>query len=256
MDPNKDIRSAIARVKHTSTHSGRKALGLFSLEGTRAVERALRADTPIDLVVTSESFTGQREQDVLHLLKQREISIHILSATVMNELTEGRNYGQIIALSPIPDPPTLPEQGLFVVASDIADPGNVGGMIRTCLAAGADGLIATGASDPWHPKAVRTSMGSIFKLPIYPMEEATLLKLRGKKFATTPLAQTPINQATRDPQRTFVFMGSEAFGLSSELLEAIEFHLRIPMADGVDSFSVNVATGVVLYELLHGSTDS
>ncbi len=172
----------------------------------------------------------------------------------MHDLTAGRDYGQVVALAPLPDQKPLPATGTFVVAVNIADPGNLGGMIRTSLAAGANGLISVGSSDPWHPRAVRTSMGSIFKLPIYRLEESALPELpTGAKIAASTMpSAVALPDLHIDTPARFLFMGSEAFGLSEVLLSQMDRCVRIPMVEGVDSYSVNVATGIVLYQLLHG----
>lgn len=256
MDPKQVNRSMIARVTHTRTRSGREALGLFSLEGTRAVERALRVGVALETVLIGEVIAhaiSGREHQLVQALQAAGVTVHILPQDTMRDLTEGRDYGQIVALAPLPPQMPLPATGTYVVAVNIADPGNLGGMIRTILASGADGLISVGSSDPWHPRAVRTSMGSIFKLPIYRFEESALTALpAGTKIAaSTSPSSTALPDLHVPSQTRFLFIGSEAFGLPEALYRQMDICVRIPMISGVDSYSVNVATGIALYQLLH-----
>lgn len=261
MDPNQAIRSALTRVKQTTTPRGRQAAGCFSLEGTRALERALRADAAIAQVwfgETAANAPDEREQALLQVITDRTIPLTLLPDAVMHDLTDGRKFGACVALAALPDEqPPIPASGVYVVAVDIVDPGNVGGMIRTALAAGADGLITTGTTDPWHPKAVRTSMGSVFKLPIYPLTGEDLREqMRDPDTQVIGLTPEPgalpLQKVRRKGTRTFLCMGSEAYGLPAQLLAEMNTRVKIPMVDVVDSYSVNVATGIALYQLMHG----
>ena len=178
------------------------------------------------------------------------------------ELTEGREAG-LVGLVRIPRSPGLPELApsrgdappVLLVAVDIEDPGNVGALARTALASGALALVGVGITDPWHPRAVRTSMGSVFKLPlpIYDSVAPLLADLRAIKARSlgavtsggTSVRETPFERCPHA-----FFLGSEAFGLSTELTQQLDGTVSIPMASGVDSFSVNAAAAVLLYEFV------
>jgi TrmH family RNA methyltransferase len=137
---------------------------------------------------------------------------------------------------------------------DVVDPGNVGGMMRTAHALGADLLVTVGGSDPYHPRAVRTSMGSIFKLPLVTTTQPALLTaLRAASIQTigtvaeSGIALPAFRQAAGG---TAVFMGSEYFGLPENLANQLDVLVSIPMSSGIDSFSVNAAAAIVLYEIM------
>jgi len=142
-----------------------------------------------------------------------------------------------------------------VVGRDLADPGNTGAVIRSALAAGATGFLAVGNTDPWHPKSVRTSMGSLFALPIRKVEtDAEWLEGLGslgfETFATVCRDGESLPAARPSGNRVAVVMGSEAFGLPEDLIDRMDRRITIPMPEGVDSFSVNAAVAVLAYTLL------
>ena len=249
-------------IQRTATAKGRAASGFFSIEGTRLHERALRANVRPTAVLIAQSVwqnPPKREAVILQQLTAQNIPCHPIPNVEMDKLTQGRQLGGLSGLVPLPAPlhlanwltahpaPTLP------VAVDVVDPGNVGGMIRTAHALGADLFVAVGSSEPYHPRAVRTSMGSIFKLPIVTIELSELLgMLRPYPIQTIgTLAENgvPLPQLTVGGEGTAVFMGGEYWGLPENLLNQLDQRVTIPMAAGIDSFSVNAAAAIVLYEL-------
>ena len=143
---------------------------------------------------------------------------------------------------------------LLLVGVDLDDPGNVGALIRTALAAGASGFVAVGCCDAFHPRAVRISRGSLFKLPVltYPEVRPLLDDLRDQNVRTIGAVAdggTPLPEARIAAGPLALFVGSEAFGLPGEVGAALAHRLTIPMAEGIDSYSVNAAAAILLYSL-------
>ncbi len=154
--------------------------------------------------------------------------------------------------SPAPPPPRPP--ALFLAAINITDPGNVGALTRTAHAAGATALLVAGASDPFHPRATRISRGSIFRLPVvaYDTAAALLADLRRcgvAAIATDAAGGVALPDLARPDGALAVLMGNEAQGLPPEVAAAVDMCVTIPMPPGVDSYSVNAAAAIVLYEL-------
>jgi TrmH family RNA methyltransferase len=141
---------------------------------------------------------------------------------------------------------------LIVVAHDVQDPGNVGGIMRTAEAAGATAFITTvSTADPLGWKALRGSMGSALRLPIARGEIADVLAaLRTAGIATmalVPRAGRSLFEAdVRKPSA--LILGSEGPGLPEELLRQIDQRITIPMQAPVESLNVGVAAALVLYE--------
>ncbi len=258
-EPWQPIRTMIER---TATAKGRAASGHFSIEGTRLHERALRADICPEAVLVANAVwqnPGERETAVLHHLAQQNIPTHPIPDAEMERLTRGRRLGGLLGLVKLPPPLNLADwlanhpAPTLLVAVDVVDPGNVGGMIRTAHALGADLLVTVGGSDPYHPRAVRTSMGSIFKLPLLtatlPDLLAALHTANIQTVGTVADGGVDLPEFERGVSGTAVFMGSEYFGLPDELISQLDALVTIPMLPGIDSFSVNAAAAIVLYEL-------
>jgi TrmH family RNA methyltransferase len=137
----------------------------------------------------------------------------------------------------------------------VEDPGNVGALTRTALASGAAALVGIGISDPYHPRAVRISMGSVFRLPIllYPKLDGFLDDL--KRFDCMTVAAvstdgTPLPGARFGERAVALLMGCEALGLPPATIAAVDARVTVPMVAQVDSLSVNAAAAVMLYEIL------
>jgi TrmH family RNA methyltransferase len=255
-------QSILAMIQRTATAKGRATSGYFSIEGTRLHERALRADVPLTAVLTTNTTLNNlsaRETAVLQQLAKRNIPFHPIPDDEMAKLTQGRKLGDLIGLVRLPTPPHL-EKWLvanpaptLLVAVDVVDPGNIGGMIRTAHALGAGLFVAVGGSDPYHPRAVRTSMGSLFKLPIVTTSVPALFEaLRPfpiQTIGTVAENGLPLPQLSVGDGGVAIFMGSEYWGLPDALLNQLDQQISIPMTAGIDSFSVNAAAAIVLYEL-------
>ena len=255
-------QSILTLIQRTATAKGRATSGYFSIEGTRLHERALRAEVPLTAVLVAHSIQEQppeREAAVLQQLKSQNIPCYAFPDAEMEALTQGRRLGGFIGLAPLPAPiePTtwlaVNPAPILLVAIDVIDPGNLGGMMRTAHALGAGLFVTVGGSDPYHPRAVRTSMGSIFKLPVLSTTLPVLLKAL-RPFSIQTVGTVADNGVSLPRMKvgdggTAVFMGSEYWGLSDAVLGQLDQRVTIPMAAGIDSFSVNAAAAIVLYEL-------
>ncbi len=142
--------------------------------------------------------------------------------------------------------------GLWVALDRIRDPGNLGAIIRTADAAGAQGIILIGACcDPFSSESVRATMGSIFHVPLARAGEgefvahaaATPARLVGTRLE----AAHDYRQADYRPP-CMVVMGNEQKGLSDGLARACDQLVRIPMAGRAESLNLAVATGLMIYE--------
>jgi RNA methyltransferase, TrmH family len=251
----------VARIRSCATPKGRAVEGACSLEGTRLFERALRAGAKVQAAVTTQAFLddgGERTQALLSELRGAGVALQVVPDAVLAELTDGRSIGALVGLAQLPGCPTLQslaqatEAPRFLAGLGIDDPGNIGALLRTAHAAGASALLTVGACDAFHPKAVRTSMGSVFKLPVLSFENLSDLlgELRDLGISTVGTVSSGGKDWTAsNPPVTgcAVFMGSEAFGLSEEEQAQLDHLVTIPMADGVDSLSVNAAAAVLMY---------
>lgn len=152
----------------------------------------------------------------------------------------------------------LPEmvQGLpgerLLVLDGVQDPGNVGTIMRTADAFGADALVLLpGCADPWSPKVVRSTMGACFRLPVLTCSLQEMTEMLAEK--QVPLYATALREDTQDIRnadlsRAAVVIGSEGRGVSEQVLQVCEMTLKIPMRDRCESLNAAMAAGIVLWE--------
>jgi RNA methyltransferase, TrmH family len=250
-------------VRRVATAKGRATVGAFVVEGPRMLERGLRAGWAPRAVLMAQTIAdADAEGRALALLgEQRGARCHVLPDAELLDLAGGRNAGLLTALFDFPRAPPLSEvldnsagPALLLGVVDVDEPGNVGALIRTALASGAAAAICVGSSDPYHPKAVRTSLGSLFKLPIVRMARAGLLELlRGHGvFSVAAVAKsgTSLDRARWPASSSIaVLVGNEARGLVESLRTDADERVSIDLSAAADSFCVNAAAAVCLYEV-------
>ncbi len=152
-----------------------------------------------------------------------------------------------------PSPADVSGHALWLALEAVRDPGNLGTIIRTAHAVGSSGVALVGASvDPYSREAVRASMGSVFHVPLLRMDLERFLAWAGKwpgDVVGTHLEAREDFRAVSYRAPTLLLMGSEGPGLSPELAAACTRLVKIPMAGGLDSLNLAVATALVLYEV-------
>jgi RNA methyltransferase, TrmH family len=135
----------------------------------------------------------------------------------------------------------LPDVGLALWR--LVDPGNVGALIRSADALGpAFVAVSDGSADPTGPKALRASMGALFRVPLLEFDEA-----RGRRLALVAHGGTPLRDVDLTPPVTFV-LGAEREGLPADVLARCEEHATIPLVAGAESLNVAAAGAIALYE--------
>jgi len=130
----------------------------------------------------------------------------------------------------------------------VADPGNVGTLLRAADAFGAGLALSEGCADPTGPKAVRASMGSLFSIPLSDFDEAS-----GKRVALVPSGGIPLPELDSGDEIVLV-LGAEREGLPPELLDQCEERVSIPQPGGGDSLNVAIAGAIALYELARNTS--
>ena len=153
---------------------------------------------------------------------------------------------------PVTALPAKPEGKRYMVLDGVQDPGNVGTIWRTADAFGCDGLILlSGCADPYSAKTVRSSMGAVFRLPVY---TATAVEMKEALAAAhIPLYGAALRDDTLDARdvdytRSAIAIGSEGRGLTEEMLTLCDRTVRIPMAERCESLNAAIAATVLLWE--------
>jgi RNA methyltransferase, TrmH family len=218
----------------------RREAGLFVVEGMQMLERALDCGwVPEHLLATKPVRIWD------------DVKALIVSEKIMSTLSAQNNPHQVLATFRQRFLPHPAKTGLWLALEDIRDPGNLGTIIRTADAVGADGIILVGEScDAFAQDCVRATTGSIFAVPITKMPTAQFVDFAkawpGECVATSMNAATSYRRSY--PRPTLLLMGSEARGLSQAVLDVSKIRVAIPMREGVESLNVATAAALMLYE--------
>jgi len=247
-------------LRRLTSQKGRKKEGKFILEGTRAVEEALAADWPVEAIFyTRQAAAGEKVRHILAKAKARRINRQEISPVLCWGLADTETPSGIMALVKRFDYQLKDifqnQPSLLVLADGIQDPGNLGTIIRSTDAAGAQGVIITkGTVDLYNPKVIRATMGSFFHLPV--VMAGTLEELRD--FMATFNLQLIAGQqkspklikAVNLTLPTVLAVGNEAYGLSPEVLNLANHAVSIPMPGKAESLNAAIAISIMLYETI------
>lgn len=248
----------LARSLHHRKH--RRAHGMFLVEGIRLLKEAIEVRADLEIIFhCPERLKSDIGFDLLEEARKKGVRVLRVSERVIESISLRDNpqgiIGVVRSFRVDLNEAALSARSCLLWAHEIRDPGNIGTMIRTCDAFGADGFILTGRSaDPFDPKSVRASMGSIFAVPLIlelkPEDVLDFLKGRGfHLLAASPHAERVSTDMTY-PLPLVVMVGNEGEGLPEWLMEMADEKVRIPMVGRADSLNVSVAAGVILYEVL------
>jgi TrmH family RNA methyltransferase len=225
------------------------------LEGPRLIAEALDAGVTIETALVADDPAPADVASLSARLRVAGARVHTASARVVQAAGEVAASQGIAALARRPDLGDLrcldAADLVLLVADGIADPGNLGTMIRTAVAAGATAVAITGAAaDPFLTKTVRATMGAVFRIPLIDLPSSTLasaLAARGVAvFVADPRAQLAYTEAALAPPLAIV-VGNEVGGPDAQWRDAGTM-IRIPLLGPAESLNAAIAAGVLLYE--------
>ena len=234
----------------------RQARGLFLAEGLRTVEEAVASKQVESIFYTA--IEDDRTRAVLEEAAAQQVKLTCVSDAVLKKIADTETPQGIIAVcrmqaTALED--VLASGKMLLVLDRVGDPGNVGTMLRTADAAGIGGLVLLkGSVDIYAPKTVRSSMGSLFHVPVLAgVGESEFIESAhnaGYELLVTCLdGADNLYEADLHGRLAFV-MGNEANGVSAGLLAAADKRVFIPMAGRAESFNVSMAAGIVMFEAL------
>jgi RNA methyltransferase, TrmH family len=238
---------------------------VFVAEGAELLRTALRAGAAIESVyVAPEAEEDPATREACQQALETGARLFILGPGVLERVADTVTPQPVLTILPMidnevagagADGPAATEEPLIVVLVDVRDPGNAGTVLRTADASGIDAVIFSGESvDPYNPKTVRASAGSLFHVPFSvqpdPVALAASFKARGYRTLAT-VARDGDDYAALDwSVPTVLFLGNEAAGLGAEVRQAVGGAVGIPMDGRAESLNVGVACAVLCFEAL------
>jgi TrmH family RNA methyltransferase len=257
------IRSAAnplpKRMRALADRRIRRREQAFVVEGVAPVWQAVDAGAAIEvLVVCPELLAGSPAQALVDEQAAAGVRVARLSRELFTRISDREGPSGLAAIVRAPasalERLSVHEHGFFVAAHEMANPGNLGTLIRTAEGLGADGVLVVGnGADPLSPQAVKASMGSLFHLPVVTLPDldaffrwaadARVRTVTSSARATTPLADADLTRPLA------LLLGAERTGLPTAALERSDVQVSIPMIGRATSFNVAVAAGILMYEV-------
>ena len=228
----------IKEIKSLSEKKYRDRTNTFIADGLRFVSE-IPESMKVEKMIFSDGFAAKN--DISRYMKRCEC--YVVSDRLFKEISETENPQGIMAVC----------QKINFDAEEMNDPGNLGTVIRTAYAAGADGIVLSkGSVDLYNPKVLRSTMGAVFKIPI--IQNADL------EYITSVMKSKNINvYAAHLKGNTYHYdldlkggcafmLGNEARGLSDKAAKMCDRLVKIPMPGGAESLNASVAAAVLIYE--------
>ena len=235
----------IQKIKSLKDKEARSLYNEFILEGENIVK-----DIPNTSLV-DYIFVDQSKIDAYRYIieKYNKNIVYEVPAKVMGAISDTKTPSGILAVSK--KPTYKKEKGKSVVVLDgISDPGNMGTIIRTCVACGIKDIYAINTVDAFSPKVVRSTMGGIFEVNVIPTTYEELFeKLQGYNLLTLDMNGKDIFKENNITKPFALVVGSEAHGVSKILKENCTQVLSLPMSGKIESLNAAVSLSVALYTL-------
>jgi TrmH family RNA methyltransferase len=240
----KRVRALLGRARE------RHAAGAFVVEGVRLVEDAETRDWRFRFAFYDESLS-ERGLKLVKKLEDKKVEVEKVEVRLMRSLSETETPQGILAVLEISNQP-IPNLLNFVLIPDqIRDPGNLGTLFRSAVAAGVQAVLLTPeTTDAFAPKVLRSGMGAHFRLPIHPMTWAQIREqTKGLQIYLADIeGQTCWETNLRQPLALLV--GGEAEGASAEARKLATQTISIPMLGSMESLNAGVAGSVLMFEVL------
>lgn len=262
---NPKIKKLLALQQKSSE---RRSEGLFVVEGRREIEHCIEAGFEIDSVFYCPAIAGKTPDQVGgdaarvggdaavmpgcdRASKVFEVSPAVYEKIAYRAGTEGviaEVKERRLRLEDL----DLPSNPLIVVLESVEKPGNLGAVLRSADACGADAVIVCDPlTDLWNPNLIRSSIGAIFTVPTVACsseECIAFLKSKGIRIFTAQLQDSELYYDTDFSGPSAIVMGTESTGLTDVWRKAADAHIRIPMLGRLDSLNVSVSAAILLFE--------
>lgn len=217
----------------------------FLLEGFKAIEEAFYAGLNIEKI-----FVSFGKENSYSFLKDKII---LTTEAVLKKIstTESAPEAVAVAYKKHYDLKDIQNSKKVVLLENIKDLGNLGAILRTSAAFGVDAVVLYGdCADLYNPKCVRSSVGNLWKIPVFNFKTFDELKIfeNFQRIATLPRAKSFLKDFEA-ADKCLVMFGSEADGLSNELVTFSTDTLKIEMSESVESLNLSISCAVVLYKL-------
>ncbi|MBR2675036.1 MAG: RNA methyltransferase [Mogibacterium sp.] len=253
--------SKIKLVRKLLTSKGRSRESRFTAEGVNLVTEIIEGGFDIDFLVVSERFRsaeGERAGAIRTYIERADTFALEVSEEIFDGLRDAENGIDVLAVVKSRRLSTdyidsLPEDGCILVCDRIQDPGNMGTMIRTAVAAGYGAVVVLpGTVDIYSPKVLRATAGMVFEIPIIHAEGEADIKAMAERTGRRIAVSVPSGGREyfkEDLSRGVVLViGNEGGGISKEIEDIADIRVTLPMKGNTESLNAAVAAAILMYE--------
>ncbi|SKC43581.1 23S rRNA (guanosine(2251)-2'-O)-methyltransferase RlmB [Maledivibacter halophilus] len=232
----------------------------FLIEGLRSVEHGLENNAEFRNICYNDVITSSnRGCKLLEKISQRKIELCKINDKIFKEISTTDSPQGILGVVKrryydLED--IISKDKLFLIILDkLQDPGNVGTIIRTADAAGVSCIISLkGTVDIYNSKTIRSTMGSIFSMPIIHIETIgdviEILKGNGVDIISTTLEAERYHFEVKYGRKNAIIIGNEGNGISNELIKRSDIKVKIPIIGNAESLNASIAAGIIIYEIV------
>jgi len=249
--------SIIKEIKSLKLRKYREELGLFFIEGLRMAEEAIKENARIVRVLMSDRFEeGEAAGSIVKWSEKNGCQTIVVPDSLFEEISDTKTPQGILMIAETrfyEVDEILGNTNCLLVLDSIQDPGNLGTIIRTADAAGFTGIIISkGCVDAYSPKVLRSTMGSIFRMPLCFTDslESMLkkIKLKGIRVYASHLSAKESCYEINMTNNIAIIIGNEANGISNEILPYADKLIKIPMYGRTESLNASIAAGILMFE--------
>ena len=228
------------------------------IAGVHPIREALRAARPLDKILIAKGASGPRIQEIVDLSRAASVPVRFETREALDRATKGASHQGVVAFgsahSYVELDSILSDAKLVIVLDGVEDPHNLGAIVRTAHAAGAQAVVvAERRSAPLSETVDKAAAGALEYLPVARVVNVSraLERLKESGFWIYGLDErgTELYDETAFTVPTAIVLGGEGKGLHQNVQKHCDVLVRIPMAGAVSSLNVSVAAGVVLFEL-------
>lgn len=221
------------------------------IEGIRLVEEAAQSAWLPRSVFHTNAISA-RGMALVNRLAQTGVPVFQIDETIMRSISDTQTPQGVLAVVPFPQMDLPVSPGFILIPDNIRDPGNLGTMLRTALAAGVElVIIPSGSVDPFSPKVMRSAMGAHFHLPLRQMawKEIEQITADTQTFLAEASGEISCFHAALTRPVTLI-IGGEAHGAGAEARKHADKTIHIPMAGKTESLNAAIAAAILMFEVV------
>ena len=244
------------RIVALKKRKGREREGAFLIEGMRLCEEALKEEGATEQLIFARDMLNRNERltALYDTAMKSGMQVQMTDRRAMKGMCDTETPQGVVGVAFEPNwdrDEIINCRKPLLILDQIRDPGNLGVMLRTAEAAGAGGMfLLKGSVEVLNPKVVRSTAGSIFRVPVFvdqrPDSLFEDLKRAGVTVFATDVKGKLFSEVDYSKQHAFL-LGNEAFGINPDVLTKADQTISIPMEAPVNSLNVGVAAGILLY---------